>query len=133
LSKQFGSFIKANNVRLLIVDSPVTNYKAECRGRIMLTECRQTLYRFMKRLQELSQIYEMAVVVTDQKHVNASGSKNCHGYNPLGSGVMSKTITYGIYVHRSKDGLSYNATMVASPYHHQNCVKFHITTRGIED
>jgi DNA repair protein RadA len=125
LSKQFATLIKKNNVRLLIVDSPITNYKAEYRGRAMLTERRQKLYKFMQRLHEISQIYEIAVVVTDHLHDNTSGSKK-----PPGSAVMTRTITYGIHVHRLGVGLScIGATMVASPYHQQNFVKFCITER----
>jgi len=134
LSKQFGALIKINNVLMLVIDSPITNYKSEYSGRAMLTERRRRLYKFMQRLQELSQIYEIAVVVTDHLHDNTSGSKKHRRNKPLGGGVMTRTITYGIHVHRLGVGLSYiGATMVASPYHPQNFVKFRITKRGVED
>jgi RecA/RadA recombinase len=62
-----GSIInEIKNVRLLIVDSIISLYRAEYLGRAVLSEWQQKLYRQMQMLRRISEVDRVAVVITNQ-------------------------------------------------------------------
>jgi DNA repair protein RadA len=119
-----------NKIKLLIVDCPITHYRAEYIGRANLSESHQRLYRFMRLLLRIAQTYEMAVVVTNQIHTTPD-STIFYTDKPLGGNVMAQTSTYIAYMRINK--LKHTAKLMASPYHKQAYADFHITEKGIED
>jgi DNA repair protein RadA len=128
--KQVGSFIeKHNTISLLIIDSVITNYRAEFLGPSKLSERQKKLYQFMNRLHRIAQTYGIAVVLTNQ--VNSYTS---HVTAHTGGNIMVHTSTYRICLRRP----SYNsrriiATIVSSTYHPENEACFTISEKGIEN
>lgn len=119
-----------NKIKLLVVDSPITHYRAEYIGRSNLPESHQRLYRFMRLLLRIAQTYEMAVVVTNQIHTTPD-STLFNANKPLGGNVMAQTSTYIVDMWINK--LKRTTKLIASPYHKQAYADFHITENGIED
>ncbi|MEE9565148.1 MAG: DNA repair and recombination protein RadA, partial [Candidatus Hydrothermarchaeaceae archaeon] len=63
---QAESLIKEKNVGVIVVDSLTSHFRADYAGRGMLAGRQQKLNRHMHDLQKLSDIYNLAVVVTNQ-------------------------------------------------------------------
>jgi DNA repair protein RadA len=64
--KDLGRIIEKNNIKLAIVDSAVAHYRAEFLGRGTLAERQQRLNRFMHQLLRTAEIYNIAVILTNQ-------------------------------------------------------------------
>ena len=88
-------------VKLIVVDSPVALYRSEYVGRKMLSERQQKLYKFMMCLVQLSQKYNLAVVVTNQATtVPDSTMDQDESSKPYGGNVMGHATSYGIHLSR---------------------------------
>jgi DNA repair protein RadA len=125
---------KTERFKLLVVDSPVTHYRAEFIGRAMLSTRQQRLYRFIRRLVTIARAYNIAVVVTN--HINTTPDSQEMFGNPIGGNVMSHAVTYSIRLgtfNNSRNQIIYSATIVSSPYHPWNSETFRIGTKGLED
>jgi DNA repair protein RadA len=122
---------KAERFKLLVVDSPVTHYRAEYIGRAMLPKRQQKLYRFMHRLKTIAQNYNIAVVVTNQINT-APDSQRPYPDGPIGGNAMSHSVTYGVRLW-TRNQLFYDAVIVSSPYHPRNRTTFYIDTKGVVD
>lgn len=128
--REVGPHIEKNNVKLLIVDSAVAHYRAEFLGRGTLAERQQRLNRFMHQLLRLAEIYNIAVVVTNQ----VQASPDYFFGDPTratGGHVVAHTVTYRIYLRKAAK--SRIARMVDSPYHAEREVVFIINEKGIDD
>jgi DNA repair protein RadA len=122
---------KGNRFKLLVVDSPVTHYRAEYIGRAMLPKRQQRLYRFMRRLVTTAHTYNIAVVVTNQINT-APDSQRPYPDGPIGGNAMSHAVTYGVRLW-TRNQLFYDAVIVSSPYHPRNRTTFYINTKGVVD
>ncbi len=60
------SFVKENNVRLVVVDSVTSHFRAEFPGRENLAMRQQLLNKHLHQLMKLAEIYNIAVVITNQ-------------------------------------------------------------------
>jgi DNA repair protein RadA len=131
-----------STIRLLIVDSIISNYRAEFSGARTLSERQQRLYQFMYKLSSMARTYAIAVVVTNQ--VNYSD----HPYTPkpTGGNIIAHASNYRISLRRLRsqhnndddddkddDGNQIVATIVQSPYHLENKACFMLSEKGIED
>jgi DNA repair protein RadA len=81
-----------SGIRLLIVDSVISNYRAE----FSKAEKQKKLYKFMCTLTNIAQRYNIAIIVTNQ--VNFSGRFGAA--NPSGGSIMAYASTYRIYLGR---------------------------------
>lgn len=128
--RELGPKIEENSVKLIIVDSAVAHYRAEFLGRGTLAERQQRLNRFMHQLVRYAEIYNVAVVVTNQ----VQASPDYFFGDPTratGGHVVAHTSTYRIYIRKA--GKSRIARMVDSPYHAEREVLFVINEAGIGD
>ena len=80
------------SVRLLIIDSIIAHFRSEYIGHGMLPERQQKLYRCLQMLKRISEIYNIAIVITN--HVNSSprytfGQFTSEKFKPLGGHVLS--------------------------------------------
>jgi DNA repair protein RadA len=80
------------SVRLLIIDSIIAHFRSEYIGRGMLPERQQKLYRCLQMLKRISEIYNIAIVITN--HVNSSpshafGQFTSEKFKPFGEHVLS--------------------------------------------
>ena len=127
---ELGSHIRNSGVRLVIVDSAVAHYRAEFLGRGTLSERQQRLNKFMHTLVRTAEVYNVAVVATNQ----VQSSPDTFFGDPTkatGGHVVAHTSTYRIYLRKS--GKSRVARMVDSPYHAEREIVFVLSDKGIDD
>jgi DNA repair protein RadA len=123
-------FIEKYNAKLLIVDSIISLHRAEFIGRGTLANRQQRLNRLVHRLLRLAEIFNIAVVVTNQvqsKPDTFFGDPT----RPAGGNVIAHACTYRIYL--KKSGPQRIATIVDSPCHPYSDTRFQVTENGVED
>jgi DNA repair protein RadA len=127
---ELGEQVRNWGIKLVIVDSAVAHYRAEFLGRGTLSERQQRLNRFMHSLVRTAEVYNLAVVVTNQ----VQSSPDTFFGDPTkatGGHVVAHTSTYRIYVRKS--GKNRVARMVDSPYHAEREIVFVLSEKGIDD
>ncbi len=127
---ELGARVREFRVRLVIVDSAVAHYRAEFLGRGTLSERQQRLNKFMHALVRTAEIYNLAVVATNQ----VQSSPDTFFGDPTkatGGHVVAHTSTYRVYVR--KTGKNRVARMVDSPYHPEREALFVLDEKGIDD
>ncbi|MHB1867481.1 MAG: DNA repair and recombination protein RadA, partial [Nitrososphaerales archaeon] len=127
---ELGAQVRNFGVRLIVVDSAVAHYRAEFLGRGTLSDRQQRLNRFMHSLVRTAEVYNLAVVVTNQ----VQSSPDTFFGDPTkatGGHVVAHTSTYRIYVRKS--GKNRVARMVDSPYHAEREIVFVLNEKGIDD
>lgn len=128
--KDLGRMIEKLNVKLVLVDSAVAHYRAEFLGRGTLAERQQRLNRFMHNLLRTAEIYNIAVVMTNQVQ-SAPDSFFGDPTRATGGHVVAHTSTYRVYLRKA--GKNRIARMVDSPYHPERDSVFILNERGIDD
>lgn len=122
---------EGKSVRLLIVDSLTSHFRAEYIGRGTLADRQQKLNRHMHDLMKFGELFNAAVVVTNQVMARPDvvfGDPT----KPVGGHVVAHTATYRVYLKKSKGDLRI-ARLVDSPHLPESEVVFKISERGIED
>lgn len=130
IMSELGSQIRERGVKLVIIDSAVAHYRAEFLGRGTLSERQQRLNKFMHTLVRTAEVYNVAVVATNQ----VQSSPDTFFGDPTkatGGNVVAHTSTYRIYLRKS--GKNRVARMVDSPYHAEREVIFVLDEKGIDD
>ena len=128
--KDMGRLIEPNGVKLVILDSAVAHYRAEFLGRATLAERQQRLNRFMHHLLRIAEVYNVAVVVTNQVQ-SAPDTFFGDPTRPTGGHVVAHTSTYRIFLRKSAKNRI--ARMVDSPYHAERDAVFLLNEKGIDD
>ena len=127
---ELGKQVRDHGVRLVIVDSAVAHYRAEFLGRGTLSERQQRLNKFMHALVRAAEIYNVAVVATNQ----VQASPDTFFGDPTkatGGHVVAHTSTYRVYIR--KTGKNRVARVVDSPYHAEREVLFVLNEKGVDD
>ncbi|HZW57207.1 MAG TPA: DNA repair and recombination protein RadA [Nitrososphaerales archaeon] len=128
--RELGSKIRESGVKLVLVDSAVAHYRAEYLGRGTLSERQQKLNRFMHSLVRTAEVYNVAVVATNQ----VQASPDTFFGDPTkatGGHVVAHTSTYRVYLRKS--GKNRVARMVDSPYHPEREAVFVLNEKGVDD
>jgi hypothetical protein len=123
--------IKENNVGFIAIDSAVAPFRAEYLGRGKLSERQQLLNRFMHELLRIAEIYDVAIVITNQVQEQPDimfGDPT----KPVGGHVVAHAVTYRIYLKKSKKNVRI-AIIVDSPEHPPGEAVFAIDRAGIID
>jgi len=128
--REMGRIIEPNGVKIVLLDSAVAHYRAEFLGRGTLAERQQRLNRFMHQLLRTAEVYNVAVVVTNQVQA-APDTFFGDPSRPTGGHVVAHTSTYRIYLR--KTGRNRIARMVDSPYHPERDAVFVLNEKGIDD
>jgi len=124
--------IEQYNAKLVIVDSIISHHRAESSGRGTLAERQQRLGKMLNKLRRLADIYNIAVVITNQVVSYTDNSQFGSDYlKPAGGNIMGHSSTYRIFL--KKSGKNRVATMFDSPYHPNQQVKFSISDEGIQN
>jgi len=122
---------REEGIKLVVVDSLISHFRSEYIGRESLAERQQKLNSYLHKLIRLAEIYNLAVVVTNQAQANPNaffGNPN----RPAGGHVLAHACTHRVMLRKSKGGKRI-AKMFDSPYiPEQECV-FRISEKGIED
>ncbi|MFZ0554560.1 MAG: DNA repair and recombination protein RadA [Nitrososphaeraceae archaeon] len=128
--KDLGRYISERNTKLVIIDSIISLHRAEFTGRGTLADRQQRLNSILHKLVRIAEIYNVAVVITNQ----VLSSPDTFFGDPTkaaGGNVIGHTSTYRIYLRKS--GENRIAKMVDSPYHPYSDTRFTINQKGIDD
>ncbi len=128
--KALGSLIQQNGIKLVIVDSIISLHRAEFVGRGTLSERQQKLNAIMHRLKRIAEIYNIAIVITNQ----VQASPDTFFGDPTkaaGGNIIGHASTYRVYLRKA--GQERKAIMIDSPCHPYSDTNFVITEGGIGD
>ena len=132
LIRNLGKAIEEYKAKLVIVDSIISLHRAEYTERETLADRQQRLNIMLHKLLRLAEIYNVAIVLTNQ--VQSSPDSTFGGSNSLrasGGNIIGHACTYRIFPR--KIGQDRLAIMVDSPHHAYDQVKFTISEKGVED
>lgn len=125
------SIIKEKNVGVIVVDSLTSHFRADYTGRGMLADRQQKLNRHMHDLQKLSDIYNLAVVVTNQVMARPDfffGDPT----TPIGGHIVGHSSTFRVYLRKSKGGKRV-ARLIDSPSLPEGEAIFAVVKDGVTD
>lgn len=128
--QSLAKYIEQNNVKLIIVDSVISLHRAEFSGRGTLADRQQRLNRLLHRLLRVAEIYNVAVMLTNQV-ISTPDTFFGDPTKPAGGNVLAHASTYRIYLRKS--GRDRKAIMVDSPSHPYSETMFAISESGISD
>jgi DNA repair protein RadA len=123
--------IEQYNAKIVIIDSIISLHRAEFSGRGTLAERQQRLGKMLNKLRRYADIYNIAVVITNQVVSYPDGSSGFDYMKAAGGNIMGHGTTYRIFLRKS--GKNRVATMEDSPYQPYQRVKFSIADNGIQD
>jgi DNA repair protein RadA len=131
--------IERYKARLVIIDSIISLHRAEFPGRETLGERQQRLNAILHKLIRLAEIYNVAIVYTNQVQAQpdnffgggGGGGSAFGSMIAAGGNIMAHASTYRIFLRKA--GHNRIATMLDSPYHAYSQVKFTIDEQGIRD
>jgi DNA repair protein RadA len=125
------SVCREEGVKLLILDSIISHFRGEYIGRESLSERQQKLNSHLHKLLRIAEIYNLAIVVTNQCQANPQaffGPPN----RPAGGNIMAHACTHRVFLRKSK-GNTRVAKIIDSPYLPSNDAAFQIDESGVSD
>jgi len=131
LVEEAKKIVREANVKLLIIDSLISHFRAEYPGRENLAERQQKLNQHIAQLLKLADLYDVAVVVTNQ----VLAQPDVFFGNPLrpaGGNIVAHGATYRVWLRKSKENIRI-AKIFDSPYHPEREVTFRISEEGLVD
>jgi DNA repair protein RadA len=127
-----GKSIEQYNARLVIIDSIISLHRAEFSGRETLAERQQRLAKMLNKLRRYADVYNIAIVVTNQVVSFPQSSQfGPDSMRAAGGNIMGHGMTYRIFL--KKSGRNRVAVMYDSPCHPYQQVKFAISDAGIQN
>ncbi len=124
--------IKANNIKLIIVDSLTAHFRSEYIGREMLATRQQKLNKHMHKLISLARAFNSVAVVTNQV-MSKPDQFFGDATHPIGGHIVGHTSHTRIYLRRASHGPVRIARLVSSPYLPEGEEILKVTENGIED
>jgi DNA repair protein RadA len=113
LVEKSEEFIKKNNVKIIIVDSLTSAFRADYTGRGTLANRQQKLNRHLHKLQRLADVYNLAIYVTNQV-MSRPDVLFGDPTTPIGGHILGHQATFRIYLRKSK-GEKRIAKLIDSP------------------
>jgi DNA repair protein RadA len=128
--KSMGKYIDDFKAKMIIIDSIISLHRAEFAGRGTLADRQQRLNGIMHKLVRIAEIYNVAVIVTNQVQ---STPDTFFGdpTKPAGGNVIGHASTYRIYLRKA--GNDRIARIIDSPYHPYEDIRFTVNEKGIDD
>ncbi|MCW4047100.1 MAG: DNA repair and recombination protein RadA [Candidatus Bathyarchaeota archaeon] len=124
--------IKANNIKLIIVDSLTAHFRSEYVGREMLATRQQKLNKHMHKLIGLARAFNAVAVVTNQVMAKPDIFFG-DAVQPIGGHIVGHTSHTRVYLRRAARGPVRIARLVSSPYLPEGEEILKVTENGIED
>ena len=131
LAEKAADLIKEKNIKLLIVDSLMAQFRAEYVGRGTLSERQQKINKHLRTLQKLAEMYNIVILVTNQVMSRPDilfGDPTA----PVGGNIVGHATKTRLYLRKSKDEKRV-AKLVDSPSLPDGEALYRITENGIED
>ncbi len=123
--------LKDKNIKLIVIDSLTSHFRADFIGRGSLSDRQQKLNKHIHNLQRYAEKYNIAVYFTNQVMENP-GIMYGDATIPIGGNVLAHAATYRVYLRKSKDEKRI-ARLVDSPNLPEREVIFRITSQGVSD
>ena len=123
--------IREQNIKLIVVDSLMSLFRAEYLGRGALGERQQKLNGHIHKLQQLADNYGLAVYITNQVMDNP-GILFGDPTTPVGGNIVAHAATTSLYMRKSKEDKRI-IRLVDSPNMPEGEVVVKITSGGIRD
>lgn len=122
--------VAEGGIGLIAVDSVTHLFRSEYLGRENLAERQRDLCKHLAELKRLSELYELAVVMTNQvvSRPDGLGGQTL----PIGGNILGHAVTHRVYLYRGK-GERRTAVLVDSPNMPPRTATFRITEAGISD
>jgi len=128
--KDLGRYVNEFKAKLVIIDSIISLHRAEFLGRGTLANRQQKLNGMLHKLIRLAEIFNIAVVITNQ----VQSSPDTFFGDPTkaaGGNILGHSSTYRIYLRKS--GENRVAKMMDSPYHPYSDTRFTLNEKGTDD
>ncbi len=131
LAERAEDIIKEHNIKLIVVDSLTSQFRADYMGRGALGERQQKLNKHVHALQRLADTHNLAVYVTNQV-MDDPGMLFGDPTKPIGGHVLAHASTYRLYLRKGKDEKRI-ARLVDSPNLPEGECVFKVTPKGLGD
>jgi DNA repair protein RadA len=131
LVEKANEIIEEKNIKLIIVDSLTSHFRADFTGRGELAPRQQKLNKHLHMLQRLADAHNLAVYITNQVLMDPSVMFG-DPVRASGGAILAHMATYRIYLRRGKEGTRI-ARLVDSPGLPEGEAVFKITEEGIRD
>lgn len=131
LIERAEELIQKQNVKLIIIDSLTSHFRADYMGRGALSERQQKLNKHVHDLQRLAEAFNLAIYVTNQVMDNP-GILFGDPTTPIGGHVLAHMSTYRLYVRKGKEDKRI-ARLVDSPNMPEGEAVFRVTPKGLSD
>jgi RecA/RadA recombinase len=131
LVEKANEIIEEKNIKLIILDSLTSHFRADFIGRGELAPRQQKLNKHLHMLQRLADAHNLAVYITNQVLMDPSVMFG-DPVRASGGAILAHMATYRIYLRRGKEGLRI-ARLVDSPGLPEGEAVFKITEEGIKD
>ena len=119
------------NVKMIIVDSLTSHFRAEFIGRGMLARRQQKLNSHLKDLKQLADINNALVLVTNQVHSKPDALWG-DPTKPIGGHILAHASTFRLYLRKAKGGRRI-ARLVDSPNLPDGECIYQVTQDGLRD
>ncbi len=131
LVEKADEFIKKNDVKIIIVDSLTSAFRADYTGRGNLANRQQRLNRHLHKLQRLADINNLAIYVTNQV-MSRPDVLFGDPTTPIGGHILGHQATFRLYLRKSK-GEKRIAKLIDSPCLPEGETIVKVITDGIRD
>lgn len=131
LAEKAEDVIKQQNVKVLVVDSLTSSFRADYTGRGTLANRQQKLNRHLHHLQRLADVYNLAIYVTNQVMARPDilfGDPT----TPIGGHILGHQATFRLYLRKSK-GERRIARLIDSPSLPEGETIFKVIKDGVRD
>jgi len=132
LAERIADLIKeGEKIKLVIVDSLTSHFRAEFAGRGQLADRQQKLNKHMHNLARLAEQYNLAVYVTNQVMANPAvlfGDPT----RPIGGHIVGHSSVFRLYLRIGRKGARV-AKLIDSPNLPEGETIFYITGKGVSD
>lgn len=131
LAEKAKDIIKEKNVKLVIIDSITSHFRADYSGRGELAPRQQKLNRHLHSLQKMADVYNIAIYITNQVMARPDvmfGDPTA----AIGGHVLGHASTFRLYLRKSKQNTRI-ARLIDSPSLPEGEAVYKLTENGIED
>lgn len=131
LIERAPEMIEENKIKLIVIDSLTSHFRADFVGRGELAERQQKLNKHLHQLQRLADANNLAVYITNQVMARPNilfGDPIA----PVGGHVLGHMATYRMYLRRGREGTRISR-LVDSPGLPEGEAVFRISEKGIVD
>ena len=131
LAEEIKRMSKGLNVKMIIVDSLTSHFRAEYIGRGMLANRQQKLNRHLKDLKQLATVNNALILVTNQVHSKPNAMWG-DPTKPIGGHILAHASTFRLYLRKAKAGRRI-ARLVDSPNLPDGECVYQVTQEGLRD